>query len=483
MNDRKRLVTKIVMSDMLQKGEFISTDDGRHWYLHASAGRPIILGKRSEQLDALLDTVYDLNPSDGFQPYVTNHLLSYTVTRGRRAATAVLSRVLDDALLLHSGKSDVYHITADAVNRHPDGQFGVLFPWRSGGEEPILPGTPLEADSWADWMFEGWFTNLLDFTPEQAKALVRIWVLFILFRDNAVSRPILALLGQPGSGKSTLFRMIYTILYGRLKSLNAISSPDDFDFLVASDPLVIFDNVDSWSSWLPDRLALSASNSDLIKRKLYTDSDTITVKRQAILGITAHDPRFGRADVVDRMIILNFARRRDFIPESQLMERVYKNRSRVWGSIIQDIQKVLAQPDPKQHEIPSFRISDFARVGTRIAKALGIFNEFVTTIELLRRTQTAFSLSEEDMLVDVIKRWHLTRKSVDNYVAVPALWETFDLLEPTFQKTYKSAAVLARRLWTTQANLGSVFEIDFKYDTTRGIRLWKIEPLKEQANG
>lgn len=479
-NDKKRMVSRIVIADMLRRGEFIYTDDGRYWYLNANAGRPIQIGKRSEQLDSLLDMTYGLNSADGFAPYVSNHLVNYTVSKGRRAKNAVLSSFDGESLFLHSGKADVYKITSTGVLRHPDGQYGVLFPWRSPAEEVItLNHDPLPGNvSWVDCLFEGWFDNLLDLTPAQAKVLIRVWVLFTLFRDIAVSRPILTLLGEPGSGKSTLFRMIYVLLYGRMKSLSAISSPDDFDFLAASDPVVVFDNVDSWTGWLPDRLALAAAASDLTKRKLYTDSDTVTLKRQAILGITAHDPRFGRADVVDRMIILNFQRRQNFLPESQMIERISALRPRLWGSIVKDVQAVLSTPDVAPEDIPEFRISDFARIGARIAKALNLSTEFAGIIETLRRTQTAFTLSEEDVLVSAIKTWHMRRNgNTPDFCSVGYLFEQFSAVDTTFERTIKSSGILARKLRTLQANLKNIFQVEFEYDTIRGTHMWKIDPI------
>lgn len=479
-NDRRRLVSKIVLTDMLRKGEFVYTDDGRYWYLHANAGRPIAVSRHSEQLDSLLDMVYGLNGSDGFQPYVVTHLSNYTIARGKRARSGVMSFYTGNELLLHSGKADVYRITPESVTRHHDGSFGVLFPWRAPLEEMItLDELDPLPDDWAEWLFDGWFDNLLDFEPREAKVILRVWTLFLLFRDSAVSRPILTLLGQPGSGKSTLFRLLYVLFYGQHKSLSAVSTPDDFDFLVSSDPLVVFDNVDTWANWLPDRLALSASSSDLVKRKLYTDTDTITLKRQAILGITAHDPHFGRADVVDRMIILNLQRRDSFTPEGMLMERTHRARGRLWYAIVRDAQRVLATPDPKLEEIPEFRISDFARVGTRIAQALGIYPEFVAVINKLRATQVAFSLSSEDTLIDVIRRWLVLRKGPNtDFLTVGYLHEQFKMIDSSYEKVYKTSSVLSRKLWTMQTNLRSVFDVDYMYDGTRGIRSWKFQ-LKE----
>lgn len=478
-NDRKRFITKIVQKNLELNGEFVQTDDGRYWYVSKNQGRPVQLSKRSEQLEAFLDSLFDLNAQDGHQGYVVNHLVSLTINHGKRAKTGVLTSLNESKkqLLLHSGKADVYVITPDSISKIRDGQQGVLFPWRSNGEEPIVIGAPLN-EAWSDWVFDGWFTNLMDLQPDQARTLIRIWFLFLLFRDASVTRPILALLGQPGSGKTALFHIIYRLIYGRFKDLSSVSNPEDFDSLTGYDPLVVFDNVDSWVPWLPDRLALAAAASDLTKRKLYTDNDIVTIKRQAIVGLTAHDPRFGRADVVDRMLILNFQRRpNDFIPERMLLERITNNRPAIWGSIAQDVQKVLAEPTPNLTEIPSFRISDFALLGTRIAKALGIYDSWMSAMESLTQSQTAFTLSEEDILVDVIRRWLNSRNGASpSFMAVGTLYETFSGLDDSFGKQYKSASVLSRRLWTTQANLQSMFDIEFQYNSARGVRLWKIAP-------
>jgi energy-coupling factor transporter ATP-binding protein EcfA2 len=479
-NDQKRLVAGIVIQDMNKRGEFIQTEDGRYWFLHSNAGRPVQLGRHSDQLNSILDAMYGLNQSDGFQPFVCHHLVNHTISRGKTAKTAVLSYFDGDTLLLHGNRQDIYRITPESISRHPDGQFGVLFPWRPLSEQEITIDEPI-ADDWAEWLFDsssGWFDNLLDFTPEQVKMLVRIWVLFILFRDAAVSRPILALLGQQGSGKSTLFHILYTIFYGKSKSLNAISSIEDFDFLTSSDPFVVFDNVDSWTGWLPDRLALAASSSDLVKRKLYTDSDTVTLKRQAVLGITAHEPKFGRPDVVDRLLIINLARRQKFTPESSMINRVEKARPKIWGAIVKDCQRVLATPDVTPEEVPNFRISDFARLGARIAKALNCYDEFTEVIGKLRKIQTAFSLGEDDILVDGLKRYQSMKNgSSPEYVSAGYLWEYITQFDRMFANAYKTSNALARKLITMEPNLRTMFDISYKYDNSRGIRTWRIDSL------
>lgn len=484
--DKKRLITRLVVSELEKRGEFIKTTDERLWYMNHQTGRPIYISKHSPSLEALLDQVFDLNPSDGYQPYVVGHIVSLAHSKGRLVPIGVMSEATADRLLLHDGRGGVYNISPTTVKREINGTHNIIFPWRPAGEESIIIGDPLEED-WIEWLFEGsWFDNLVELTPVQARILVKVWIHFILFRDWAETRPILALFGQSGSGKTTLFHLVYNILYGRFKSLNSVTTTLDFDVLTASDPLAVFDNVDAPEHWLPDRLALSASKTDVIKRKLYTDADIVTLRRQAILGVTAHDPQFTRNDVVDRLIILNFKRREEgnFIPETIFRDRVSENRERIWGSIVKEVQLILKQPWPSLDEIPNFRISDFARVGMRIAQAIGKGDEFYATITALKRSQVAVQLSNDDTLINAIALWHRSRNgSTPEFVTAGYLHDIFISLDESFRNTYKTSNYLGRKLWNLQSTLREVFDINVKFDDRLGVRLWKIDPKRGQPNG
>lgn len=476
--EKRMAIAQVVLDRMNRDGELVVTDENRPFFLRHDTGRPIALARRSEYLDAYLEQKFGLNSSEQNTVFVTQSVINTTLSRGRSVRAASLSHydVATNTMLLHGGRRDVWAITRDRVEKIRNGQYGVMFLYRQGDQPfDVESAPPIVGQDWASFVFEGFFDNLLDMSREDVVALMRVWFIFVLMREAAQARPILALFGQPGSGKSTTFKLLYALMYGPRKSLNAVTSADNFDHLVSSDPLVVFDNVDTWASWLPDRLALSAATSDLVKRRLYSDADTVTLRRQAVVGISAHNPRFGREDVVDRLLLINFRRLVTFKDERSMFERVLRNRNSIWASIVQDIQKVLQQPIPRPEDVPQFRIADFATIGLRIARAIGVEESFRRVINDTYKAQVAFNLSEDDLLVDVIGRW-LARRPADDgtYFHVARLHEAWSLIDDSFVRHYRSPVLLGKKLWTMYETLKTVFNVEYVYDSSRGVRQWRF---------
>lgn len=476
--DEKRLyIATFVRERLQQMGTFISTNDGQDWYTTETEGRPTQLTRHNDHFNGILEENFGLNAVEPEQRYTLNYLLSKTKIIPVQGTVGILSHydVPGGRVLVHTGRRTVLHVDATGISKGINGDLGVVFPWRVN-EEPFDPDiqNPLGIER----LFEGCFENLDEMQPQHALALMRAWMTFLLLRTDAISRPILALFGQPGSGKSTLVRRIYAFLYGRSKSINSITSPEDFDHVVSTDPFVMFDNVDSYEKWLPDRLALSAALSVVSKRKLYTDNDDVFVQRSALIGVTAHNPQFRREDIVDRMLMFNFHRLDVFRPESRIMEDLNKVRNRLWGGLLEDIRKTLATPQPTDAEIPSFRVNDFARIGLWTARANDYEADFTSAVATNTTEQVSFNLEEEDLLVDTIKRWlERTNGGQDKYVSVADLWSRWRIDtrdEQNFERAYRNALKLGRKLWALHATLKSVFDIDFKYDGDEGKRLWRI---------
>lgn len=278
------------------------------------------------------------------------------------------------------------------------------------------------------------------------------------------------------SGKSTLMRRVYALMYGRDKAVSAITKEDNFDHAVSKEPLVVLDNVDSFARWLPDRLALSASTSEIVKRKLFTDTDTVVVRRQSMLALTAHNPKFGREDVTDRLLILTFERLQHFVPESDIIDRIIRMRDSLWGAVLSDIQQVFTTPMPSTGW-PQFRIEDFARFGYWIATALGIATDFCDGLERIRREQKIFAMSDDELLIIAIGRLIERNKGELKWYAPGQLFNLLEPLSPdsrTFNATYKNAMVLGKKLWTLQDALNEVYEVRFENDTHAGSRKWSF---------
>jgi len=422
-----------------------------------------------------------LNATEVEQSYVVAGLCAYAHSLSATAISAALSYydVENNIVFLHLGRKDVLRIEANSISIVANGAYNVFFPWNVSADT-FLP-TMHEYD-WTKTLFGDCVGNVISASQSEVLTLLRVWLLFLLFRDAAVSRPILALFGQPGAGKSTLFRRIYTFLYGARKALSAVSDASDFDHAVAIDPLVVLDNVDSWERWLPDRLALSASSSDIVKRKLYTDLDTITLRRQALLGITAHNPHFGREDVADRMLIITFERLPCFKPEEDIVREILAARDHLWGGIVKDVQRVLATPKSVAN-VPQFRVADFARVGMRIATALNIADEFSNMIDHINVSQHTFSLDEDELLVTAMHILIRKQKSSE-FKSASVLWSELELCAPdalAFARAYRNAVFLGKKLWALHNALKEVITIEWRLEKD-GSRRWRIAP-KEQDGG
>lgn len=475
---RKPQILKLVIEFMKERGQFLHTTNETTWYVRRDLGRPIMLNQSSEYLNTLLDIEYGLNMTETDANYVVAGLCAYARNLPARGIQTALSHYDPDtnALLLHTGRRDVLRITPTTVERGVDGSFDVVFPWQPS-VEPFTPADPVE--DWGELLFGHSSTgdalgNLINLGRDDMLAVLKVWLLFLLLRNVAVSRPILATFGQPGSGKSTLFRKVYALLYGRNKSISSVTTQDDFDHGVSSDPLVVLDNVDTWEKWLPDRLALSASTSDIVRRRLYTDADIIVLKRQALVGITAHNPKFGREDVADRLLLLTFERLEHFIPEQVIINNVLKHRNGLWASIIKDVQRVLATPIPETG--PQFRVEDFGRLGTWISRALGCEPQFKSALDSIRYGQRAFSLEEDAMLIAAIRRSLKRGPIID--MSPPQLWGRLEVDAPdplAFSRTYRNSVALGKKLLSLQDAMRLVFRITWLPDETLGTKLWTIE--------
>lgn len=474
--EKRQIILELVLAHMKMLGMFIRTSDDNIWYIRKDLGRPIIITPRSEYLAMILDLQFGLNAIEIEQGYVVQGLSSYTRSLHATAITGSLSHYDPDTdtVLIHTGKKDVIRITKSNIERAINGSYGIVFPWISSNQE-FEPKLHTKIN-WAEILFENVFDNVIGLDKEEAEALIKVWFLFLIFRNGCASRPILALFGQPGSGKSTLGRRIYRVIYGSHRSISTVTNQEDFDHAVSVDPLCILDNVDTWAAWLPDRIAQSASTSDIVKRKLYTDVDTITLKRQALIGITAHNPKFGREDVADRLILFNFQRLSKFIPEQDILEKISVYRNDIWGSIIQDIQAILNTSTISKQPYPQFRIEDFAKTGWRIARAINVPDAFASGLKKVSVGQKLFTLEEEHLLVTALQRL-VTLQKTASFKSATAIWTELESCSPdptNFQRSYKSAVFLSKKLWAMQEPLKELFDIRWKFNSQLGTRLWLI---------
>jgi len=483
-------IATIVYDFMDARGRFIHTQDGDAWYINEVSGHPMTLEDRSSSLNAYLENNFALNPVEREQRYTSWNLRSRTLGRIQNGVTARTSYFHQQSrtLYVYTGHRNIIMVTPEGItSNHINGTDNVVFPYDSS-IEPLSLGVPDER--WYDTLFDGCFDNLTqtDVTSAEAKALASVLTSFILLRDIASTRPILALFGEPGSGKSTLLKRINVLLYGPRRALNSVTTAENFDHACSTQAFVVFDGIDSTYHWLPDRLSLSSSPTDVQKRALYTNNETYTMRKNALVAVTAHNPRFGREDIVDRFVMLQFGRIDEFLPESDILLNVSKNRERIWSGVLQSLRRTLASDMPTQEESPQFRIQDFARVGLWIAK--GISDEmacaFHSVLVKMERERARMLLQNEDTLIEALNVWcdYQTRRNgtapgfelSTRIHTVISEYANMNVQRP-FLKRYPNARLLDIRLTLMKRALSAVFAIESLFDAATGRTMWQIQKV------
>jgi len=486
--EKKDAIQEVILETFRAVGSFFKCSGELDlWYIRHANEEPVAITPHSERLATLLDRQFGVNATDSEAQYVAHGLYAFCTedlpVNGSRETLSYYNPN-DNSLLLHSGTRDIYRIATDKVEKIHNGANGVVFPWSLNMEPFSLDVSALDSSvnntlDWSTLMFGESVKNVTDMSPEEAQTLLSVWLLFILFKSISPSRPILALFGQPGAGKSTIFRCVYALLYGPHEPLSGVTSSDNYDFSTSHYPLLVLDNVDTWERWLPDRLAQSASTSNIAKRKLYTDIDVKTFKRKAMIGISAHSPKFGREDVADRLLIIMLERLEHFRPEGELVNNILKNRNAIWGAIARDVQYVLRTPKPSYRDAPQFRIEDFAYHGYWIAQAIGKGEVFRRAINAVSSEQKQFVLEEDAILVSAIDKYVRRNSTPEQYKLPGTLW--IDLQgyadDPNaFERLHRNAVMLSKKLWTLQHSLKERYDITFVDDKDKG-RMWRIQPL------
>lgn len=481
---RRSKMAAVVLNHMREHGEFVHCKGGTLWYLLRVTGRPIFVSAHSEWLTSYVSQTFGLNYTEQEHKYVVQELISFTRSLPTSDDLKSLSyfQLHDNTLMLHTGSKSVLHITRHSTALHPNGYASIVFQWGVLGESFTLEPDLSEGFKWWDELFAGCLTNVIGIDRDEALALLRSWLLFLLLRNAASTRPILALFGQQGSGKSTLAKIIYRLFYGRFKSISGLSNGEDFDMDVATMPFVAFDNCDTWQPWLPDRLAQSAGNTAITKRKLYTDMDIVTLDRQALVCVTAHDPKFAREDITDRLLLLMHHRLTHFKSETEILERVSSIRNELWTGIVRDVQRVLGTPKPPDNAVPQFRIEDFARLGYwfAVAESPRMASLFTSGLEKIQARQRSFNIESDYTLVATIKAFIEKRppERVGKFYPASVYFLHLGTYAPdpeSFKRQYKSPQVLGRKLWVMQESLKSLFDIECRDEQSIGTRVWRMD--------
>jgi hypothetical protein len=185
--------------------------------------------------------------------------------------------------------------------------------------------------------------------------------------------PVLCVHGQHGSAKSTLVRMLRSLIDPSAACLRcAPRDPRDVMLAATNGWMVALDNLSSVEPWLSDCLCRLATGGGLATRELYSDSEEVIFEAQRPSALTSIEDLATRGDLLDRAVVLTLSpvpekKRR---PEGELWAEFDQLRPGLLGALLDALAGALKRlPEVRLDGLP--RMADFALLGAAAEAALG----------------------------------------------------------------------------------------------------------------
>jgi hypothetical protein len=174
--------------------------------------------------------------------------------------------------------------------------------------------------------------------------------------------------------------------------------------------LSCFDNADSRTRWLADALACAATGGSQRRRRLYTNSDLVTLRANAWLVVTTANPTFANdAGLADRLLLVRTHRVDGDASDSALSDEIQANRDAALVHIAETVASALADSRPTPAGLNQ-RHPDFAAFAVRIGRALNREAATVAALQSAEMDKSAFCLENDTVAAALLA-----------YLAPPAL--------------------------------------------------------------
>lgn len=214
---------------------------------------------------------------------------------------------------------------------------------------------------------------LLNVGDEQWATVVT-WLVAALL--PGITRPALLLTGEQCSGKTVVAKMLQHLVDPDGASLRQLpADEDEWTAVVDAARVLAFDDVARLADWQSDALCVAISGATMVKRGLYEEpASEASVDRAFVLAGTI-TPDELRADLVDRIVVVELPQLTERRPEPDLWEAYSEARPRILGALLDLLSAVLGKLTPAAREkaargdIPAGRMADYGLVLAALEEA------------------------------------------------------------------------------------------------------------------
>ena len=201
----------------------------------------------------------------------------------------------------------------------------------------------------------------LDPHPEMWN-LVLGWLVTAL-RSN-IPRPVLALVGEQGSAKTTTARMLVGLVDPSPAAVRSAPRNDrDWHTVAAGSAVVALDNLSGVPDWLSDLICRAVTGEAYPRRRLYTDGDIVVDAYQRSILLTGIDLGALRGDLLDRALVLELPRiaENQRRPQADVMAEYEAARAEIFCGLLSLIAATLRhESNVRLKSLP--RMADHARL-------------------------------------------------------------------------------------------------------------------------
>lgn len=327
-----------------------------------------------------------------------------------------------DGVALQLGDSHFVVVTGD--ERQPlrfclNGSEGILF------EQGHVEDTPAEEIQKAfnemktkpiDPWWKTVFTESVGLTGSEHMPKLAALLYYIspwLLRWNGTQLPIELIIGEPGSGKSSLFEMRLGILTGVPKLRNIPQDMRDWFASVSSTGgLHVIDNVHFVDKIMRQRMSdeicriITEPKPHIEMRKLYTTNASVELPVNTVFAMTAIQQPFMNSDVIQRAVILNMQAVKIGHDARWVDHQISKfgGRTRWIAHQLLVLHKffVATKTQWNNNYKSAHRLANYEQALTLMAKVIGIDHSWIVPY-LQERLQT--TMTEADWTLEGIKEF------------------------------------------------------------------------------
>jgi len=324
--------------------------------------------------------------------------------------------------------------------------------------------------------------NFISLRDTSQHILLLVYIVSCLLPD--IPHPIPLLYGPQGSGKTTFFRM--------LRSLVDPSCTPVLSFPKNSSELVqqlshhwspFYDNLGLISDSSSDILCRAVTGEGFTKRRNYTDDDDVIYSYRRCIGLNGIDVIVQKPDLLDRCILFELNRISPYKrqEESKLLKLFEEKKPLFLGAILTALSKAMCiYPTIKLTKLP--RMADFASWGCAIAVALGYSeNDFLSAYELNYQNRNKEALNANPLgsvileFMDKRDCWKGNATQLLSDIKPIVLSQGIDTKNPNWPKAPHALSIRLNQVATNLRAMSISVETGGRVAHTRIITLQKLQ--------